>query len=353
MITILKYKPTQGRQIAASGGLFSFRCARLLSFAVMLGCIAVGAQAEQRDKLVLGGPGAVVSYPLMHMVHTQALKAHAKTVEFRLWDTHDQLNSLLAHKQLDFSASPTTLPALLANRGQSVRLLNVSVWGLIWLISTDPKVKGFQDLATQELLSPFQHDLGDVLIDTLLTSQQTARQEGESVQLRRTRSGQDAIALMLSGKGQHVALAEPLGSMLLWRSESQTANGKSPKLYRVQSLEEAWAQQYPKQPTLPQAGLMANGDAALDAALTRAVDEAYANSARWCKANALGCAEIANRHLPHIPVAVLRNAIEITHLESRTAQNAKSEIEALYRLIQQKHPKVIGNQLPPEKFYGP
>ncbi|WWL45535.1 hypothetical protein V5O39_08970 [Pseudomonas parakoreensis] len=71
----------------------------------------------------------MVSFPLLHMVESGALKAHAKRVEFRLWQNPDQLRVLLANDEIDYSAVPVNLPALVAGRGLPVRLLNVSVWG--------------------------------------------------------------------------------------------------------------------------------------------------------------------------------------------------------------------------------
>jgi NitT/TauT family transport system substrate-binding protein len=328
---------------------FSVATARwVFAGAASLASCALAAPAL--GTLTLGGPGAVVSYPLMHMVETQALRAHAQNVEFRLWESHDQLSALLVQKKLDFSAAPTTLPALLASKGQNTRLLSVSVWGLVWLVSTDPKVQRFADLGGEELLSPFQHDLGDVLIDTLLTAQAQDGQPAVKVRRTRTRTGQDAIALMLSGQGRHVVLAEPMASMLLWRNQQQSAPRP---LHRVQSLEGVWATQFPAQPSLPQAGLMANATVADDRALSEAVEQAYAASARWCKAQALECARIAHKYLPHMPVPVLQQAIEVTRLESRPATAVRAQLQALYTLLQAKHPKAIGNRLPADGFYGP
>lgn len=306
------------------------------------------ASAAPVQQLTLGGPGAVVSYPLMHMVETQALRGHAKHVEFRLWENHDQLSALLTQNKLDFSAAPSTLPALLFNKGQKTRLLSISVWGLVWLVSTYPAVKGFEDLGDQALLSPFQHDLGDVLIDTLLSAQ--AKDDASKVPVRRVRTGQDAIALMLSGKAKHAVLAEPMASMLLWRNQQQAA---PVSLHRVQSLETAWSQQFPAQPQLPQAGLMANATVAENRVLSEAVEKAYAESAVWCKAQTMQCAQIAHKYLPHMPVAAIQTAIEVTRLESQPATAVRPQLEALYQLLQSKHPKVIGNRLPDAQFYGP
>ncbi|MCH1999217.1 ABC transporter substrate-binding protein, partial [Achromobacter xylosoxidans] len=89
-------------------------------------CAAVSAAAllprwgvagpRPRATLTLAGPGAVVSYPLMHMAATGALAGQADAVRFRLWQSADQLRTLLVNGDVDFSAAPSTLPALLRNR---------------------------------------------------------------------------------------------------------------------------------------------------------------------------------------------------------------------------------------------
>ena len=119
--------------------------------------VATGQRAPAtapRAVLHLAGPRAVVSFPLLHMVDTGALKPWATQLEFRFWQGPDQLRSMLLNGQIDVSAAPSNLPALLANRGQPVRLLNVSVWGLMWLVSRDPAMHGFADLRGHELVAP-------------------------------------------------------------------------------------------------------------------------------------------------------------------------------------------------------
>jgi len=323
-------------------------CAAALMAALLPGLPAARAAAPRRhDVLTLAGPGAVVSYPLMHMVATGALAEHADSLRFRLWQTPDQLRTLLVNGELDFSAAPCTLPALLHNRGMPVRLLNISVWGILWLVSRDPAVRTFEDLAGRELVVPFQRDLPAVLLDTLLEAQ-AARGLGP-VTLRRTRDGQDAIALMLNGQAAQALLVEPMASLLLWRA-GQTAG--APALHRGQSLEQAWRGAFPAQPSLPQAGVMAAARVADDAALCSAVNQGYAASARWCVEHPAECAALVREHLPHLPQPAIETAIRGTRLESRSAQQARPELEALYRLLADRYPQAIGGSLPPAGFYA-
>jgi len=304
--------------------------------------------ATRLAKLVLAGPAAVVTYPLLRMIETGALNEYADKVEFRLWQNADQLRVLLAKQEIDFSATPSNLPALMANRGDPVKLLNISVWGILWLVSRDPDVRSFQDLAGKELLVPFQRDLPEVLLDTLLTAQHEET-GAPPVKLRRTRDAQDAIARMLTGKGQSALLVEPTASLLLWRAQQQDDIA----LHRGQNLESAWREQFPDNAELPQAGIMANSHVSGDPQLNQAVEKAYAESARWCKTHAQSCAELVHRHIPQLPVEPVKNAIELTRLESRPAAQARPQLEALYGLVAERYPQAIGGQLPADGFYGP
>lgn len=328
---------------------FNRRAARLLVSLWLAGCAASLAPsvAAREEVLRLAGPAAVVSFPLLHMVESGALEAHAQRVEFRLWQNPDQLRVLLANDEIDYSAAPVNLPALMAGRGQPVRLLNVSVWGIIWLVSRDPAVQGFADLKGKELALPFQRDLPAILVDELLLSH--GLQAGRDLTLRPVRDGQDAQALLLAGRADHALLVEPAVSLLLWRNQQQ----KGAPLFRVQSLESAWKQSFPAQPELPQAGLMASARMADRRELARAVVDAYGESARWCSAQARECAELVHRHLPHLPVAAIEQSIRVTRLESRTASEAREPLEALYRLIAERHPQAIGGAMPAAGFYGP
>lgn len=323
-------------------------CAAMLGATLLPGLTTARAASGRRAVLTLAGPGAVVSYPLMHMAATGALAAHADQLRFRLWQTPDQLRTLLVNGDVDFSAAPGTLPALLHNRGMPVRLLNISVWGILWLVSRDPAVRTFEDLAGRELAVPFQRDLPAVLLDTLLDAQ--AARGLAPVKLRRTRDGQDAIALMLNGQAEQALLVEPMASLLLWRAGQQ---GGAPALHRGQSLEQAWRGAFPAQPSLPQAGVMAAAGVADDSALCAAVDAAYAESARWCVEHPADCAALAREHLPHMPQAALEAAVRGTRLQSRSAREVRPELEALYQLLAERYPQAIGGKLPPAGFYGP
>lgn len=324
----------------------SYRLARLCLPAVLLGT-ALSVSAAPRERLVLAGPTAAVSFPLIHMAETGALADWAGTVEFRHWKTPDQLRVLLAKREVDFSATPVNLPAIMANRGMPVRLLNVSVWGLLWFVSADPDVRTVADLAGKPLLTTFQRDLPALLLERLLDAQGLTG--AHSPAIRHARDAQDAIALLLSGEARSALLPEPSVSLLL----AQNARRGGAALHRVQSLEDAWRGTFPDHPHLPQAGIMAHAGVAGDRALGEAFTRAYDRSARWCKAEPAECARLAHKHLDFLPVEAIETSIRVTRLESRDAQSVRPDLEALYGLILRHNPEAVGGRLPDAGFYGP
>lgn len=343
MRTILEFEPSE--RFCRPGLL-------VLLFAAVLVLVACDESipdgAAHSRSLRLAGPPAVVSFPLMRMAETGiTVEGRRVAAQFQTWHGADQLRVLLARGEIDFSAAPTHIPALLANRGEAVRLLNVSVWGMLWLISRDSHMRGFADLRHRELLMPYRRDMGAITLQALLDAQ--GLQADKDMQLIATRNADDAVSSMLAGRGQQALLPEPTASLLLWRN----ARGGNAPLYRVQSLEAAWAQQFPRTPELPQAGVMAAGTQASNARLALAIVDAYAQAAHWCKLQAQACAQLAQRYLPELPVPVLESAIRVTRLDGVPARQARPQLQALYQRILAQQPETIGAVLPADEFYGP
>ena len=324
----------------------SYRLARICLPAILLGT-ALSVPAAPRERLVLAGPTAAVSFPLIHMAETGALADWADTVEFRHWKSPDQLRVLIARREVDFSATPVNLPAIMANRGMPVRLLNVSVWGLLWFVSADPDVRKVADLAGKPLLTTFQRDLPALLLERLLDAQGLTSARAPAI--RYARDAQDATTLLLTGEARSALLPEPSVSLLL----AQSARRGGAPLHRVQSLEDAWRGTFTDHPDLPQAGIMANAGVAGDRVLGEAFARAYDRSARWCKAEPAECARLVHKYLDFLPVGAIETSIRVTRLESRDAQSVRPDLEALYGLILRHNPEAVGGRLPDAGFYGP
>lgn len=85
--------------------------------------------AKDENSIVIAGPIASVSHPILYMVQENVLKDMGKKLEFKLWNNPDELRALILKKEVDFIALPTNVAANLYNKGVDLKLLNVSTWG--------------------------------------------------------------------------------------------------------------------------------------------------------------------------------------------------------------------------------
>ena len=179
----------------------------VLAFLIVTGT----ADAQKLPKLTLAGPPASVSNPLIHMVDSGALSDVADEIEFVVWRDPDQLRVMALDGRADVLAMPTNVAANLHNRGVKLQLLNVSTWGVLWLVSRDPTLKSLADLRGKELAVPFRGDMPDIVFQLL------AEQQGvdvrKDVQLRYVASPIDAMQLLVMRRVDHALLAEPAVSM--------------------------------------------------------------------------------------------------------------------------------------------
>ncbi|MDC8757912.1 ABC transporter substrate-binding protein [Janthinobacterium fluminis] len=318
--------------------------------ALALAAAAGMAQAGKLPKLVLAGPYAGVSFPLMHMVDSGALADLADRVEFVAWRDPDQLRVLALDGKADIVAMPSTVAANLYNRGSKLALLNVASWGTLWMVSRDAGLKTLADFKGKEVAMPFRADMPDIVFGVL------AERQGLDVRkdfrLRYVASPLDAMQLLLTRRVDHVLLSEPAVSMALRKSRSFPLSAVAPDIHRSVDLQQEWGRLFKREARIPQAGIAALGKAKDDAALTARVLAAYAASEKWCAGHADACGALVAKYASVLSAEAVADAVRSAPGTAVTAQSARPELEAFYRVLLGKQPALLGGKLPDAAFYG-
>lgn len=296
-------------------------------------------------KIKLAGPAAVVSYPFMVMASQQSLPLSSVELSFTLWKNPDQLRAMVIGKQVDFSAMPSNLAAIFYNKGHHLTLLNIAVWNIMDIVSSDKTLTSLDQLIDKEIVVPFKNDMPSILLSQLLNAQ--LAEKSALVRIRYSHNMSDAAQLLLGGKVKHALLIEPLSSVVLYQN---SLKGEF-DLIRSINISEQWKKTFPKAPKLPQAGIIANTTVNEDKTLLIEVNNAYKNAAIWCNANAALCADIVRQYLPKIPKSALISAIENTKLEPINSHIIKESLQGFYQLLSEGDVKRIGGKLPDDKFY--
>ena len=308
------------------------------------------AHAGKLPKLVLAGPFAGVSNPLIHMVESGALADVAEQVEFVSWRDPDQLRLLALEGKADFIAMPTNVAANLYNRGAKLNLLNVSSWGSLWMVSREPDLKTLADFKGKEIALPFRADMPDIVFSALAEKQ--GLNPRKDFQLRYVATPMDAMQLLLTRRVDHVLLSEPSVSMALRKSRSFPVSAVAPDIYRSVDLQKEWGRVFQREARIPQAGIAALGKAKDDSALVQRFQAAYAKSLKWCEDNAEACGAMVAKRTEMLTAEAVADSIRTSQYRFVTADQARPELEQFFRLLMDKQPALVGGKLPDAAFYG-
>ncbi|SFM63734.1 ABC transporter substrate-binding protein [Halopseudomonas yangmingensis] len=319
-----------------------------LLLCILLGAVPLLASADKLPRLVLAGPFANVSNPLIRMVDSGALDDWAEQVEFVSWRTPDQLRALAIRGDAEVVAMPVNVAANLYNRGVELQMLNVSTWGVLWMVSRDPQLQTLADFRDREVLVPFRGDMPDILF-RLLASQQGIDPQRD-MRLRYVASPLDAMQLLITRRADHALLAEPAISMALRRTRSFPVSVIAPELHRSVDLQVEWGRLFQREARIPQAGLALMG-AALQPTLAAAIQTAYAEALAWCAAEPDVCGELVAAQIDMLTPEAVADSIRVSPMQAVPAAAARDELEFLFTHLLEQAPGLVGGKLPDDGFY--
>lgn len=301
------------------------------------------------EKLVIAGPFASVSHPMIHMIETGALKDVAKKVEFRLWKNPDELRALTIKGEVDFIAIPTNVAANLHNKGVDIKLLNVSVWGILGMVTRDKNLKTLKDFKGKEIVIPFRADMPDIVFEQICKKR--GLDPKKDFKLQYVASPIDAMQMLIMRRADHALLAEPAISIALRKTKSFPLKLVAPDLYRSDMLEKEWGEVYNIEGKIPEAGVAFLGDTKGKKNLIKRFLEEYAKSLEWYQKNPVEAGKMMVKTLPMLDADGLADSIAHVQMESVTGKDAQKDLEFFFDVLKENNPKVIGGKLPESGFY--
>ncbi len=319
-------------------------------FIALLGANISVSVAEPLDKLTISGPMTVVTYPLLAMVDNGKFAQLAKEVEVKIWQNPDQLRALIVGNDADIIAVPTNVAAMFYNKGVDLQLLNVSVWGILHMVSRDKNLKTLADFKGKKIAMPFKGDMPDIVFSEL------ARHQGldpeKDFMIRHVSTPMDAVQLLILRRVDHALLAEPAVSMVLHKTKNHTLlKLVAPDLYRSVDLQQEWGKIFTSAPEIPQAGIAVLPSLRDKPELLAIFQEEYRQAVTWCKEHPAETGEIVVRYIKGLKPVPVANAIGNTLLKFKTTPESKQELERFFSVLAASDPKKIGGKLPDDSFY--
>ncbi|PHS57183.1 MAG: ABC transporter substrate-binding protein [Sulfurimonas sp.] len=311
--------------------------------------IGIGTlEAKKLEKIIIAGPFASVSHPILHMIKTDALKDVAKEVEFRLWKNPDELRAMAIKGDVDFLAIPTNTAAILSNKGIDIKLLNVSVWGILGMISRDENLNTLKDFKGKKIAVPFRADMPDIVFKQLLKRQ--GLDPKKDFELVYVSSPIDAMQMLIMRRIDHALLAEPAISVALRKTKSFPISLVAPDLYRSVDLQEEWARVFKTNGDIPQAGIAVMGSMKDKYIIQRFLEE-YNKSLIWYTTHAKESGILVAKEMSLLTKEGVTDSISHIRLKSIDAKTAKKDLEFFFNILMEEDPKSVGKKLPQDEFY--
>ncbi len=306
-------------------------------------------QADEKvDKIIIAGPFATVSHPILHMIERGALRDVAKKVEFRLWKNPDELRAIVIKGDVDFVAIPTNTAAILNNKGVDVKLLNVSIWGILGMISRDDNLKTLKSYKGKKIVVPFRADMPDIVLMQLLKKQ--GLDPKKDFELVYVSNPMDAMQMLIMRRVDHALLAEPAISMALRKTKSFPISVIAPDLYRSVDLQKEWAEVFNTDAEVPQAGMAVLPRMNNKLIISRFLQE-YDKSLSWYKSHPKEAGELVVKTLPMLNADGVADSIPHVNLKNVSAVDSKEKLEFFFDVLKAEDPKSIGGKLPQDSFY--
>ncbi len=303
--------------------------------------------AQPLEKLVIAGPVATISHPIFKIIQSGALDDIAKEVEFRLWKNPDELRAILLKKEAHFVAIPTNVAAILYNKGEDIKLINIPIWGILEIITRNENIKTLKDLQHQEIVVPFRADMPDIVLQAIM------KKKGFDVKkdfdIKYVPAPPDAMQMLILRRASNVLLAEPATSMAMRKTGSFPLKLIAPELYRSIDLQKEWGEAFKTKNSIPQAGLAVVGN--IDAHIVQRFEQEYIQALIWYKTHQEDAGELVAQHIDFLSPQAVADSINHVQLNAISAQKSKADLEAFFTVLYETEPKLIGNKMPDEGLY--
>lgn len=295
--------------------------------------------------LGIGGSPILLTIPLAYLMEMSSLPEAIADIEFFTVRNHEQMKALLTSEQGQITANPTLLAAGLYQQQVPLKLLNVMIWGNIYVLSSEGAIASWDDLRGKTVLIPFKGGMPEMIFRFLAT--QFGLQPDQDVTIQSTQDFQSTVQLLLTGEADAGVFSEPHASNVVARSQEQG----SPLAYSL-DFKEAWGDATGQDARFPQAGVsVLNSLVNNHPDVVKLIQTELRNSLDWVQQNPTAAAELGAQYMD-TPAPIIEQSLQTNLFEHVTAADAQPELEVFYESLQQVNPKLLQGALPNADFYA-
>ena len=263
---------------------------------------------------------------------------------FTLAGAADEIVAAIASSSADIAACPTNLAATLYKKTNgNVQLMALNTLGVLHVVSNDPSIDSFDDLAGRKLYATGQATVPEYALRYIL------EQNGltDKVEVEFVSEHSELATLMAAGKVDIGMLPEPhVTSVLMQNKDMQTV------IDVTEAFESAAAKAGNEDMVLSMGCVIVRrAFAEQNPEKVSAFLDAYSASVAMVNGDPAAAGELVQKHGVMPKAAVAARAIPNCHIVFVEGEAVRAQVEPLYQVLLAANPASIGGALPGDDFY--
>lgn len=297
----------------------------------------LSVSGSELPKVTIQSPATVGALPLIWIKESGFLADQA-ALEIIVSPDHQRGLALIAQREIELLVTGVNVGAKAYTKGIDLRLINVNIWGIDYLLTNGFEAKNWSDLEGKSLSLPLQGGPLDFLARYFLRENGADESKVKYV-YQASNNGARTFQL---GNVDAIILPEPLVTTTLKNHDSAVLSF---------DLQEEWAKLHDGDDRIPFVGLFVRGDfAEANSSLIAALKEGYRQGLEWVKANPAEAAALASEYFGQ-PTGIVQESFGRINLNLYPEDETKVLIERFFTEIMKLYPEMIGGQLPDADFY--
>ena len=308
----------------------------MLAMVLALSLCAMSVAEEKVNVFALKGPTGIGL--------TGVMENHAGDYSFTLAGAADEIVAAIASGSADIAACPTNLASTLYKKTSgNVQLMALNTLGVLHVVSNDPTIDSFDDLAGRKLYATGQATVPEYALRYILDQLSLT----DKVEVEFVAEHSELATLMAAGKVDVGMLPEPhVTSVLMQNAEMKTV------IDVTEAFETAAAKAGAEGMVLSMGCVIVRRDfAEKNPEKVAAFLDAYSESVALVNSDPAAAGELVQKHGVMPKAAVAARAIPNCHIVFIEGEAVRTQVEPLYQVLLSANPASIGGALPGDDFY--
>jgi len=310
----------------------------LMSLVLILTLSFGGIVKAAPKEVVIQTPPVPAALPLLRMQKTGELDNFMK-LDVKVSPDHQRAISLIAKNEIDFMVTGVNVGAKIYNKGINVKLVNVNIWAIDYLLTNGFKADSWSDLEGKTLSLPLKGGPLDFLARYLLKENGLDPQNDVNLVYRPLPNG---AKYFMSGQVDSIILHEPLTSVSLTKSD---------KAQLSFDIQKEWGKLHNGDERIPFVGLFVSTQFIKEyPGLTDILAGKYIEGVKYYNNNPGEAIKDASNYF-NIPEPVMKKAWNRVNLNIYPDSESRDLVNTYFNHILDMYPEMIGGNLPDEAFY--